>query len=93
MAFPDLDEIRRIVHDVLPRCFAIKSVDLEYGDAGGIAPDDFDVHVRLVRVSDDLEPHGWGYELSQRIRARWGPSEFRFSTTVLADEPADEEAT
>lgn len=79
VTMPDLDEIRGVVESVLPSCFKVISVDLEYGDGGIGAPEEFDVAVRTQRISDDPEPHGWVNDLSTRIRLRWSPNEFRFT--------------
>ena len=68
---------------ILPDGLEIISVDLEYGDAGGLAREEFDVHIRLLKTGDEPEPVGWGYELTRYVRSRWGPDEFRLTTSVL----------
>ena len=77
----ELQEIEQIIREAVPACFEVVKVDLTFRHD----VNNFTILVHTRRLNDVLEPYGWGYEVTKRIREKWDRDDFMLSFHQLAD--------
>jgi len=79
----ELDEIRSMVAEELPRGFHVSKIDVVPSDFDGVRKPGLEVVVEVTNATGMRDAAFPGYEIAQRIRRRWRPEHLLITLRVI----------
>jgi hypothetical protein len=86
---PDIERIRYLASENLPKHYRLLDVRCDYGSGGtSVLPDDFEIIIEYENLNDPAlagsmaeisDHHAWADPLLAAIRAEWPPSTVRIA--------------
>ena len=88
----EIRQLREIVLSVLPPNYRLDDVDVTFGSLTEGQPPSFKALINVTFLDPGrLEPGGWGYELSKRVRELWTPDELYIAVhTSYVERPSSD---